>query len=730
MLNALALRCRDPGEFIASVVEHHRGFPLPRNEEEKTYLVFIGAEGEEDILQQIPGPDGEFAETQGWRDGDDENEAEGYEEWEEEHWGVGGQNGEEEDGFQPPAVRRARGIPRRIQIRWVEAEDPDEDIDNTYDVKGGYREYGNSDDNESSSDASGYEVFARQSFPSPMTQQGKIARIRTARESGFRKDTVHGYSADDEEEDGEVGPSKAIEEELVRRFSRLPSNLEEGDEGMSDGVGEGNYVVNGENEIGPGKLSSSQELVEQFSQLHPLWGESDEMSDDSNNDNAEKRHDQVIVGSQEDFDRASQGQDEFSGPTGRTREPRHPTANKESLQTLHLPETTLRSGSKSPFPKLHDEASSISSPLSSPPPESEETGSGGSMEEGEEVSSELESEEEHGIDSTNSEKEFDDEIREEREGSVELRGVGDEGYHAVNKISPQVPLRRQFVLRVQEPRSPIRPHPDEISPLTTPPHSPRVNTAEDKSATAEDEYPTEVDEHETPIYPTPTIENLVATENVDIIYLPDLDTLHGFLEFVRSSPALSVPNPPLLAIWGLVGAHYETEYYGGRGIGLTVARAVEAAAKSGRLLVLGEGYTAVDYGDGEEDVQECWADIEVPISNMGSMIVGRTVEVREVLRRWCRFSEDFDYENEEGEEEEEEGGWEGEGEEGEGEEGSEEREVEGNDGEDGEDDDGDTEGTENYEGDSDKDDDDENDGNNDSIDEGKDRYQEKGNKRE
>lgn len=62
MANALAIRCRSPGEFIASVVERHRGFPLPESEDEKTYLVFIGLGDEEGILELIPGPDVEFVE--------------------------------------------------------------------------------------------------------------------------------------------------------------------------------------------------------------------------------------------------------------------------------------------------------------------------------------------------------------------------------------------------------------------------------------------------------------------------------------------------------------------------------------------------------------------------------------------------------------------------------------------------------------------------------------------
>lgn len=645
MLNALALRCRDPGEFIASVVEHHRGFPLPRSEEEKTYLVFIGPQSEEDILEQIPGPGGEFTPQDGGE------EAGGREEGdtEEEHQVVYGEEereGErEEDGSQLFPVERWQPY-RRIRIQY-EVGESNEDTDGTHDVEEGYREYNRGD--ESSGDVSGYEEFLEQSSPSLGTPRGRLTGRRTTRSFGSGSGPAH--------EGRSEGPSEAITEELAQRFSRLPSNLGESG-GVLDGVkGDGNggiRVANRDGGVGSKSPSTSQELIEQFSQFIPFQKGNGGKPDDLGG-NAEEKLYQTINDSQDGFDKAIQ-EDQENGPNdliGDTEGAGFPTANEEPPQTPHLLESVSQGrGSRSP----------MSSPLSSPPPElEEEIGSREAMteEEGQKGPSELSGEEGKNCqtDSMDVVKALSKAVYKGREESVELHGSGvQERYQAAGEILSQASPHRKFVLQVQEPGSPVRPRPDEISPLTSPLYPPSLHDASEGPIKPGDEGFTEFNEDETPLYPIPTLENLIATEHIDIVYVPDLETLQAFLESVMLSPVAPALNPPLLAIWGLVSAHYETDYFGGEGIGYTIAQAVEAAAKSGRLLVLGEGFIEVDYGDGGEVQEQCWMDVEVPLLNMGSMIVGRTVEVERILRNWCRFGDDLEYDEEdEGDEEGDEG---------------------------------------------------------------------------
>lgn len=643
MLNALALRCRDPGEFIASVVEHHRGFPLPRSEEEKTYLVFIGPQSEEDILEQIPGPGGELTPQGGGE------EAGGREEGdtEEEHQVVYGEEereGErEENGSQLFLVERWQPY-RRIRIQY-EVGESNEGTDGTHDVEEGYREYNSG--GESSGDVNDYEEFLEQSSPSLGTPRGRLTGRRTTRSFGPRSGSAH--------ESRSEGPNEPITEELARRFSRLPSNLGESG-GVLDGVkgdeNGGSRAVNRDGDVGPKSPSTSQELIEQFSQFIPFQKGNSGKPDDLCG-NAEGKLYQTINDSQDDFDKTIQG-DQGNGLDdliGGREGVGFPTTNEEPPQTPHLLESVSQGrGSRSP----------MSSPLSSPPPESEEEiESRGAIteEEGQKGPSELSGDgkgRNYQTDSMDVVKELSKAIYKRREESVELHGAGvQERYQTAGEIPSQASPHRKFVLQVREPGSPVRPRPDEISPLTSPLYPPSLHDASEEPIKPGDEGFTEFNEDETPLYPIPTLENLIATEHIDIVYVPDLETLQAFLESVMLSPVTPALNPPLLAIWGLVSAHYETDYFGGEGIGYTIAQAVEAAAKSGRLLVLGEGFIEVDYGDGGEVQEQCWMDVEVPLLNMGSMIVGRTVEVERILRNWCRFGDDLEYD------EEDEGGEEG-----------------------------------------------------------------------
>lgn len=595
MSNALAVRCRNPGEFIASVVERHRGFPLPRSEDEKTYLVFIG-EGEEGVLELIPGPDREFVESSVWRG--DPGEAGEYE----------GDEGEgypevdrEEDDETPLHQARIRRAPRRIQIRYIPH---DEIADSLYREEGRNFDY-NFEENESEANEG-----------SALVQRGRLGFGESAR------------AAD------EKGLNEVMGEELVEQLSRIPSKLSGRSDVTSDGEDERNFPVNGIDETRPDKLN------QQFSQSRPLQEESDDRSDEILGE-VEERYHSAVSNSRWDPDEAHHEQNIKPDKLIDGREgARFPMANKEFPQSPQLLAPALQEEPGLPVP---NEITSKNLSPSSRPLEFE-------------AIREFTEENDGNIKKKASNKATGDRGKESRRATPEERRstelYGTEGREELRSAVNEVPPRRRSMLQVLEPGSPIHPQPDKISSLTTSSHS-SVNLNKNRGGPIkpEEDDLAEADEDEALPYPATTLENLIATEHINIIYLEDLEALHGFLEAMLFSPAVSAPNPPLLAIWGLVGAHYQTEYFGGEGIGDTVARAVETAAKSGRLLVLGEGYIEVDYGDGENEVQEqCWMDVEVPILNTGSMVVGRTVGVGQILRRWCRFGEDLeDLEEGEGE---------------------------------------------------------------------------------
>lgn len=629
MSNALVVRCRNPSEFIASVVERHRGFPLPRSEDEKTYLVFVGLEDEEEILELIPSPGGESVESPG-RQGDLEEA--GKDEGGEEYLGVHEEEEEKDDEGEvngtPPHQARAKWVPRRIQVRYVPQ---DESMDDVYDEERRYH------DNDSEEDESEAHENKRSFEGPPLRAVG-----------GFGFGSAH--AAGEEEEGREEKANKITGEDLIERLSRLPLELS-GGEGGSEGIeadeGERDPPVDEKDEAEPDKLIAGQEFAEQFSQPRSHRGGGSGRSDKILG-GAEERYHKVVHGSQRGPDEASQEQKIASdGLIDGGEGTRVPTANEVFSRSPQLHVPVLQEEPVSPVP---DDILSTNSSPSSPLLGSGAVGVPGKTTKEEDSNGGNGEPKEPNETTSDGEKTRYEVTLERREEFTGPHGAGvlKEIYHAVKKVSPQpLPLCRQSVLQVREPESPIRPRPDEISPLTTPSNSPpNLNANEDhvKWDLAE------ASEDETLPYPATTLENLIATEHVDIIYLEDLETLHGFLEAMLLSPEVSAPNPPLLALWGLVSAHYQTNYFGGEGIGETVAQAVEAAAKSGRLLVLGEGYIEVDYGDGKGEVQEqCWVDVEVPILNMGSMIVGRTVEVRRILKRWCRFGEDLE-DSEDGEE--------------------------------------------------------------------------------
>lgn len=557
---------------------------MPKSEDEKTYLVFIGLGGEEGILELIPGPEVDISrdlEISGLHAGGEETA----------RYLVGEEEEKAEDTL-PHRIRTGE-FPDRIQIRYVPQ---DEDVDDVYDNEG---KYDNRNlDEEVESEANADKWLVESSPPLFQMQHGTNVGVRTWRKLGFKTPT-QGYHVahDGEEELGEITGN-----EFAEQLSQLPPNLSQESDNMGSEDGEA-ISSNIKDKTGLDKLIASQDLPDGVE---------------------EKYH--IINDSRCDSDHVIQEQKKPNEIINDKRSARFP-ASERVLRSIQLPVPILQEKAEPPVP---DETSCTNSSPTSPRLQFEAVGEPGNADKEDGGSDERKESDE----STSDEKKV------LRKAILERRKFE---FHSVEEQQQMC----QSKLQVLEPRSPISPRPDEISPLTTPSNSsPNINPNEGDLA--------EGDEDETPPYPAKTIQNLIATEHVKIVYLEDLEALHGFLEAMMFSRTVSTRNPPLLAIWGLVGAHYQTNYFGGEGIGETVARAVETAAKSGRLLVLGEGYILVDYGNGEDEIQEqCWVDLEVPILNMGSMAVGRTVEVRQILRRWCRFGEDL--EDSEDEEEIEEG---------------------------------------------------------------------------
>ena len=101
---------------------------------------------------------------------------------------------------------------------------------------------------------------------------------------------------------------------------------------------------------------------------------------------------------------------------------------------------------------------------------------------------------------------------------------------------------------------------------------------------------------------------------------------------------------PMLAVWGLVGLHRLTGEYSAQGLSRSLGAAVERAEGCGQRLVLGEEEAgSVDGGGVGGGGGDPWRE-QVPLLS-GSVRfggedrvwAGKTVEVKRVVGRWCRF---------------------------------------------------------------------------------------------
>lgn len=123
-------------------------------------------------------------------------------------------------------------------------------------------------------------------------------------------------------------------------------------------------------------------------------------------------------------------------------------------------------------------------------------------------------------------------------------------------------------------------------------------------------------------------------------YTPDVEP-----EISSSATTKSESQYPMLAVWGLANLHRSTAEHSAQGLSRSLAVAVETTKVNGQRLVLAESIAAngdLEYeGIGSEG--DSWKE-QVPLMS-GSVRfggeervwAGKTVEVKRVVGRWCRF---------------------------------------------------------------------------------------------
>ena len=157
----------------------------------------------------------------------------------------------------------------------------------------------------------------------------------------------------------------------------------------------------------------------------------------------------------------------------------------------------------------------------------------------------------------------------------------------------------------------------------------------------------------------PTIHLLSKSRTICLAFTPTLQHLRAYLATFQPSAEIH-PTPPkyqkpgsrisMLLILGLVALHHSTAEHSAQGLSQSLAVAVEAAYFSDRKLILAEihregGREEITAED--EDMIEVqydpWTD-QVPLLNgsirsgiEGRTWAGRTVDIRRVVGRWCKF---------------------------------------------------------------------------------------------
>lgn len=160
----------------------------------------------------------------------------------------------------------------------------------------------------------------------------------------------------------------------------------------------------------------------------------------------------------------------------------------------------------------------------------------------------------------------------------------------------------------------------------------------------------------------PTLRFLASSHRISFAFCPDVTHLraylakYGFRDKADSTEA-ALLAPPMLVIVNPINVHRPSSAFSAQGLNRTFAIAIEAAARTRSRLVLAECTLETDdevqnvpYDDEElhnrttDSEANPWNE-EVSILNVTTKAfgagergwVGRTVKIRAIAERWCRF---------------------------------------------------------------------------------------------
>jgi len=156
---------------------------------------------------------------------------------------------------------------------------------------------------------------------------------------------------------------------------------------------------------------------------------------------------------------------------------------------------------------------------------------------------------------------------------------------------------------------------------------------------------------------TPTIHLLATSRTINLTFAPTLTNLRAYLAIYEppvdpTGPNVTYDKPgkrtPIFGVLNLLEVHRGTSDFSAQGISRTLAGAVAAAARSNMQLLVNElPRSEEEYDVKDLQIQhsegEPWTE-QVPLL-CGSLRfgedqkiwAGRTVEVRQVVARWCQF---------------------------------------------------------------------------------------------
>ena len=132
----------------------------------------------------------------------------------------------------------------------------------------------------------------------------------------------------------------------------------------------------------------------------------------------------------------------------------------------------------------------------------------------------------------------------------------------------------------------------------------------------------------------PTLSLLASSGTVDLAFVPSLSHLRAYMSTYKSPPwdATAFEKPgtkvPMLAIFNSISLHETSTAFAAQGLGLTVASAVETAAREKMRLMIVEC---------TESGESVWTRELSVLNGTSNRLAGRTIELRKVLTRWCRY---------------------------------------------------------------------------------------------